>query len=169
MKETKRLREGGFLITRIHQLAGRLFAKKLKKYNLDEINPAQGRILFVLWRKDGLSIRELAGKTSLSKSTLTSMLDRLEVTGYIERTPSVSDRRKILIKLSEKDRKLRNIYKKVSKEMTLLFYDGFSAGEISKFEKYLKKILENLTAFERETKHNCQKRAEFKRLLQKEH
>lgn len=157
MKEGKRLREGGFLIARIHQLAGRLFAEKLKKYNLDEINPAQGRILFVLWRKDGISIRELAKKTSLSKSTLTSMLDRLEVAGYIERASSAGDRRKILIKLTENDGKLRNIYKKVSDEMTELFYDGFSAGEISEFEKYLRQILDNLMAFERQTKNDRQK------------
>ena len=150
MKGAKR--EGGFLIARIHQLAGRLFAEKLKKYNLDEINPAQGRILFVLWQKDGISIRELAGKTSLGKSTLTSMLDRLEEAGYLERVPSIGDRRKIKIKLTERDRKLRNIYKKVSNEMTELFYDGFSAGEISEFEKYLRQIFNNLTAFERQTK-----------------
>ncbi len=143
----RQLREGGFLITRIHQLAGRLFAEKLKAYNLDEINPAQGRILFVLWRKDGIPIRELAQKTSLGKSTLTSMLDRLEAAGYLERVPSGSDRRKIIIKLTAKDRKLRNIYKKVSDEMTELFYRGFSAGEIREFEKYLRQILDNLTAF----------------------
>ncbi len=161
MKGMKQLREGGFLITRIHQLAGRLFAEKLKKYNLDEINPAQGRILFVLWRKDGISIRELAQKTSLGKSTLTSMLDRLEKAGYLERIPSGSDRRKIIIKLSAKDRKLRNIYKKVSDEMTELFYRGFSSGEISEFEKYLRQILDNLTAFKTEAKNDRKKRNEF--------
>ena len=153
MKGMKQLREGGFLITRIHQLAGRLFAGKLKEYNLNEINPAQGRILFVLWQKDDISILELAKKTSLGKSTLTSMLDRLEEAGYLERIPSGSDRRKIILKLGAKDRKLRNIYKKVSDEMTELFYDGFSAGEISEFEKYLRQILDNLTAFERQTKN----------------
>src|SRR6266571_2376075 len=52
-------REGGFLISRIHQLSGRILARKLKQYEVDEINPAQGRILFALWREDNISIQEL--------------------------------------------------------------------------------------------------------------
>ena len=145
----KRQRQGGFLIAKIHQLSGRILARKLKEYNIGEINPAQGRILFVLWRSDCISIRELAKKTSLGKSTLTSMLDRLEESGYIIRIPSREDRRKILIKLTEKDNALRDLYIQVSGEMTELFYNGFSAGEIDEFEKYLKRILHNLTTYEK--------------------
>lgn len=144
----KRQREGGFLIAKIHHLAGRILSKKLKEHHLDEINPAQGRILFVLWRNDGISIQELAKKTSLGKSTLTSMLDRLEKTGYLTRVPSRKDRRKTLIKLSEKDKALQDVYVQVSKEMTELFYSGFTTREIDEFEEYLRRILDNLTAFE---------------------
>lgn len=140
--------EGGFLIAKIHHLAGRIFAMKLKEYHLDEINPAQGRILFVLWQDDGIPIRELARRTSLGKSTLTSMLDRLEKAGYLTRVPSREDRRQILIKLTEKDRAFQALYQKVSDEMTELFYGGFTTEEIEKFEAYLRRILGNLTAFE---------------------
>ncbi len=143
----KRQRKGGFLIAKIHHLSGRILSRKLKEYNLDEINPAQGRILFVLWRSDSISIQELAKKTSLGKSTLTSMLDRLEKNGYITRIPSAEDRRKIIIKLTEKDRKLQNVYIQISKEMTELFYRGFTTKEIDRFEAFLKRIHNNLTSF----------------------
>ncbi|ABQ25752.1 MarR family winged helix-turn-helix transcriptional regulator [Geotalea uraniireducens] len=144
----KNRRQGGFLIAKIHQLAGRIFSRKLKKYEIADINPAQGRILFVLWENDGISIQELAVKTSLGKSTLTSMLDRLEETGHLTRVPSSDDRRKILIKLTEKDRALRNQYARVSEDMTELFYSGFSAAEIDMFEGFLQRILGNLQGFE---------------------
>ncbi len=144
----KQLREGGFLIAKIHQLAGRIFAKILKDYRLDEINPAQGRILFALWNQDGISIQELSKKTSLGKSTLTSMLDRLEGTGYLRRIPSDDDRRKVIIKLTEKDRGLREMYGRVSDKMIKLFYHGFTSREIDEFERYLKRILANLKAAE---------------------
>lgn len=140
----EKLREGGMLVAKIHQLAGRIFAKKLKKYNINEINPAQGRILFVLWEKDGIPISELSEKTLLKKSTLTSMLDRLENMGYVVRIPSKNDRRNIIIKRTEKDKAFQNRYIQVSKEMTDLFYDGFIETEIDRFEEYLKKVLENL-------------------------
>lgn len=137
--------EGGFLIAKIHQISGRIFSKILKKAGIDEINPAQGRILFVLWKKDEIPISELARKTQLSKSTLTSMLDRLEKTGYIVRVPSKEDRRVILIRRAEKDKLLESRYIQVSDEMTNLFYDGFTSKEIDDFEDSLKRILANLT------------------------
>ncbi|MFX1513442.1 MAG: MarR family winged helix-turn-helix transcriptional regulator, partial [Promethearchaeota archaeon] len=88
-------RAGGYLIAKIHQITGRIFSKMLKDNEISDINPAQGRILFALWRKDGLSIIELAKVTALSKSTLTPMLDRLEKIGHLKRVPSKEDRRKI--------------------------------------------------------------------------
>jgi len=138
-------RQGGFLIAKIHQVSGRIFARILKKAGVSEINPAQGRILFALWNKDEIPITELARKTLLSKSTLTSMLDRLEEAGFIVRVPSKKDRRTILIKRTEKDKSLESKYVQVSDEMTNLFYNGFASEEIDTFEEYLKRILANLT------------------------
>ncbi len=140
----KEQREGGFLIAKIHQLSNRIFTKKLKEYGLDELNSAQGRIMFVLWREDNISIHELSKKTQLSKSTLTSMLDRLEKAGFIKRVHSSKDRREIIIKLTEKNISLQDKYVDVSKEMTKLFYNKLSEVEIDEFENYLKRILDNL-------------------------
>lgn len=141
--------QGGFLIAQIHQRSGRIFTKKLKEHQIDEINPAQGRILFPLWRKDGISIQELSQITSLGKSTLTGMLDRLEADGFINRVPSKEDRRKILIVLTDKDKAMRQVYDDVSQEMLDLFYQGFSEPETAAFETYLQRILENLKAYEK--------------------
>ncbi|MBN1410311.1 MAG: MarR family transcriptional regulator [Spirochaetales bacterium] len=137
-------RQGGFLMSKIHQVAGRIFNKLLKKYGIEEINSAQGRILFVLWDKDNIPISEISEKTRLEKSTLTSMLDRLEQGGFIKRMPSPEDRRKIIISRTEKDRDFQDRYLAVSGEMTGIYYRGFSDKEIDGFEKKLEKILNNL-------------------------
>jgi DNA-binding MarR family transcriptional regulator len=144
----KRQREGGFLIAKVHQVGGRIFARKLKEHGVEEINPAQGRILFALWREDGIPISELAKRTSLEKSTLTAMLDRLEASGFVERVRSEEDRRVILVRRTEKDKAWEKVYVEVSQDMTRLFYTGFSAPEIDGFEGCLRRILANLTAFE---------------------
>lgn len=152
MKETmKQQRKGGFLISKIHQLSQRIFARILKDHKLDEFNPAQGRIMFVLWQKDNIPIHELVEKTQYSKSTLTSMLDNLEKAGFIKRVPSKEDRREILIALTEKNRLLQDKYVDVSREMGKLYYDRFSDKEIDDFENYLERILENLIEFDIET------------------
>jgi DNA-binding MarR family transcriptional regulator len=149
MKNMKSQRQGGFLMAKIRQVGGRIFERMLREYDI-EINSAQGRIMFALWQQDGISISELAKKTQLGKSTLTSMLDRLEKMGYIKRQRSRKDRRKILIKRTEKDKALESKYVEVSQQMTKLFYRGFSKNEIKRFEDDLARMLNNLTDFEAE-------------------
>lgn len=134
-------------MAKIRQVAGRIFERMLKDCNV-EISSAQGRIMFALWQQDGVSINELAKKTQLKKSTLTSMLDRLERMGYIRRQRSKKDRRKILIERTNKDKNLESEYVKLSQEHTRLFYHGFSEDQIDRFEKDLERILDNLTEHE---------------------
>lgn len=135
--------EGGFLLSMVHQLMGRVFNRLLREHGI-ELNSAQGRILFVLWEEDSIPITELAHATMLSKSTLTSMLDRLEETGHIRREHSPEDRRVTLIAVTERNRLLRDRYDQVSREMTELFYEGFTLDEIAAFELGLRRILVNL-------------------------
>jgi DNA-binding MarR family transcriptional regulator len=141
-------REGGFLIAKIHQLAGRIFSRMLRERGV-EINPAQGRIMFVLWHEDGIPINELAKKTSLGKSTLTSMLDRLESSGYIRRASSTHDRRTTLIRRTEKDRAFERLYTEVSQDMISIFYKGLRRKQVDQFEAHLRKIFDNLTRYEK--------------------
>ena len=135
-------------MAKIKQVGGRISERILKQYGV-EINNAQGRIMFALWQNDNISINELANKTQLKKSTLTSMLDRLEKMGYIRRQRSKTDRRKILIKRTKKDLTMEKKYVEVSEEMTMLFYKGFSASQVNRFEKDLEHILNNLIEFEK--------------------
>ena len=141
---------GGFLITKIKQIQGRVFEKLLSEYGISEFNGAQGRILFVLWEKDDIPIRELSEKTGLAKTTLTSMLDRLERSGHITRAFDPADRRTVRIRLTESARSLQKKYEDVSAKMNEIFYGGFSDDEILAFEKALGKILENLIEKENE-------------------
>jgi len=138
---------GGYLISKINQVSGRIFNKLLREHEI-EINRAQGKIMFTLWKKDGITIKELAKATSLSKSTMTPMLDRLETMGYIKRVPSKTDRRTILIERTEKDKKMQEVYNAISIEMTEISYKDFTEDEIVKFEQYLERVFENLINYE---------------------
>ncbi|MHA1222158.1 MAG: hypothetical protein ACTSP3_02620 [Candidatus Heimdallarchaeaceae archaeon] len=55
-----------------------------------------------------------------------------------------SDRRKIIIYLTEEGKMLQEKYIEVSKEMTNLFYYEFKESEIKDFEKHLERIEINL-------------------------
>ena len=92
--------QGGFLIARIKQVGGRVFERILARRNIDAFNGPQGRILYVLWQRDGIPISELSRETGLAMTTLTSMLDRMEAGGLIRRDRGDKDRRKVLIYLT---------------------------------------------------------------------
>lgn len=147
MKNMKQQRQAGFLMAKIRQVGERLFGRMLNKDGI-EINSAQGRVMFALWQKDSVPINELVQKTQLKKSTLTSMLDRLESMGYIKRHRSTKDRRIILIQRTQKDRELESKYVELSQKITKLYYHDFTDQEIDQFENALAKILENLTLHE---------------------
>ena len=143
--------QGGFLISQIKQISGRIFERLLDGADIKAFNRAQGRILYVLWQADGVPIVELSNKTGLAKTTLTSMLDRMESANLVMRVFDKTDRRQIRISLTEKSRELSDAYKKVSREMSEIFYAGFSDDEIIAFEDNLRRILKNLNEKEHRT------------------
>ena len=136
--------KGGYLISRIKQVGGRRFDRMLDEAGIDAFNGAQGRILYVLWQGDGVTISQLSGQTSLANTTLTSMLDRMEQSGLICRAPSPKDRRAQLIFLTEEARALRADYERISQQMNELYYAGFTEDEVRRLEGYLQRILDNL-------------------------
>jgi MarR family transcriptional regulator, organic hydroperoxide resistance regulator len=139
---------GGFLISQIKQISGRIFEKLLADAGVDAFNGAQGRILYVLWQEDNIPIVELAKKTGLAKTTLTSMLDRMEKTNLLRRIFDPSDRRQIRIALTDQARALNGDYDRLSQDMSDIFYAGFSGDEIIAFENTLRRILQNLSDHE---------------------
>ena len=136
--------QGGYLISRIKQVGMRLFDRMLTEADIDAFNGAQGRILYVLWQQDGITISRLSAQTSLANTTLTSMLDRMERSGLVSRKPSPTDRRAQLICLTDKARSLQQEYDRLSDEMNALYYRGFEPEEIRQLENYLQRILDNL-------------------------
>ncbi len=76
------------------------------------------------------------------------MLDRLEAMGYIRRRRSDTDRRKIIIHRTEKDKATEKQYARLSEQMTQIWYRGFGDAEIDRFEACLQRILDNLVEFE---------------------
>jgi len=136
--------QGGFLISQIKQISGRIFDKLLVNAGIEAFNGAQGRILYVLWQEDSIPIVELSRKTGLAKTTLTSMLDRMEEGSLIMRGFDKADRRQIRISLTKKAHELKDEYERVSDEMNEIYYNGFTLAEIMDFENTLRRILTNL-------------------------
>jgi DNA-binding MarR family transcriptional regulator len=64
-------------------------------------------VMLVLWERDPRSVKELSEALQLEPATLSPLLKRLEVTGYVERKRSSSDERSLEVTLTETGRALR--------------------------------------------------------------
>ncbi len=137
---------GGYLISRIHKIGGRKFNELLKEENIGEFNGSQGVILYSLWNKKELTIKEISMSTGLAKTSLTSMLNRMEKQNLVEKIENKLDKRSTKIKLTEKALNLEKEYNTVSNKISSIYYKDFTPEEIELFENLLIKILKNLEA-----------------------
>lgn len=139
--------KGGFYITQIKQRQERIFEKLLRE-NRIELSGGQGRILFVLWKNDNLTVSEISRQTSLAKNTVSIVVDGMVQKGILERTVNPDNRRQTIISLTDCSKNLKDKYEQVSQKMNHLFYQGFSEEERNDFEQYLARILDTLTQLE---------------------
>ncbi len=136
--------KGGFYITQIKQLQDRIFERLLLE-NRIEISGGQGRILFILWKTDHLTISEISEQTSLAKNTVSVVINGMVNKGIVERNINPANRRQTIISLTEYAKSLQTEYEAVSQQMNVLFYQGFTEKERQQFESYLARILDTLT------------------------
>ena len=136
--------KGGFYITQIKQLQDRIFERLLLENGI-ELSGGQGRILFILWKTDKLTISEISEKTSLAKNTVSVVINGMVNKGIVERTTNPQNRRQAIVSLTDYAKSLQEKYEMVSQQMNLLFHQGFSEEEQRQFEQYLARILETLT------------------------
>ena len=147
--------KGGFYIAQIKQLQDRVFNRLLDEEGID-ITGSQGRILFILWKEDALSLTEISERASLAKNTVTVIVDRMVAKGVLQRDADLHDRRQAIISLTDKAKAMRNDYEKVSQRMNSLFYEGFTEDERQAFENYLARMLGTLKDAENDQEKTCE-------------
>ncbi len=113
-------------MTQIKQVGGRVFELLLRERGISEFNGAQGKILYVLWEHRELPITKISRLTSLAKTTLTGMLDRMEEAGLVARKHNPDNRREVLISITPEAERLQADYETVSANTNSVYYEGFT-------------------------------------------
>ncbi len=111
---------------------------------LDElqITYSQYLVMMVLWEKDGLTVNQLGEKLYLDSGTLTPLLKKLEIKGFVIRKRKKEDERVVQIFLADAGRNLQQkaceIPIKMQEELNLTNEDLFELKET--VQKILNKI-----------------------------
>ncbi len=123
-----------------------MIQKHLMEYLKDSgLTLGQPKVLDYLKIYDGASQKEIAAACHIEAGSLTSILNRMEEKGIIERRMLNGNRRTYYIFLTESGKKLQKLveqgFSKIEKEV----WDGISDIERDAFMKTFLKINENLS------------------------
>ena len=70
-------------------------------------------VFLVLWEEDGITVGEICSRLMLDNGTLSPLLKKMQLAGYIDRKRSEEDDRIVLITLTEEGRALQEKAKEI--------------------------------------------------------
>lgn len=106
--------------------ANQVLKAKLRDAGFAEIGPAYGSVLAQLFRHGERTMIERAQATRRDKSTVTTLIRRLEKLGYVKRRRHPDDGRSWLVALTEKGEAMREPFGAISDELLNQAYLGFA-------------------------------------------
>lgn len=134
-----------FLMGRIRELANEMILNELNKKIEFTLSFSHADILNMLFDGNEYCMVQIAQKIHRSKATVSSLIDKLEVNGYIIKRQSDSDSRMFLVKATQKTLDLKEIFTEVSSVVFAKLLKDFSVGEAIILEELLEKMLKNIT------------------------
>lgn len=125
--------------------ANRLLIKKanelLKPHG---ITHAYTYFLMELYQQDGLTQSEMHKRIGIEQPTAVRTLDRMERDGLIVREPSPTDRRALLIKLTDKGKQYKETILACAKELNGFALSGFTDNERTLLNQLVGRLNANL-------------------------
>ena len=130
----------GILGMTTHKI-GKLAQTMYAEYDL---NKSQSMILFQLHRDGRISQKELAQKLNVSAPSITSMIQKMEKSGYIVRNVDEKDQRMMRLDLTEKGQACIEHVKAITEKMDEIAFTGISPEEKILLRRILFQICENV-------------------------
>ena len=137
-------RKPGHLIRRMQQIAVAIFLEECANFDL---TPVQYAALVAIGARPGIDATRLSSLVAFDRSTLGSVIGRLEAKRYIERRPSESDSRAKLLSLTAAGRALLDAATPVVERAQLRMLAPLDAAD----RRALIRLLVNLVDLNHET------------------
>jgi len=131
------------LIAQARGAANDYLSRELNAHGINGLVPTHGGILWALGRNGQMTMKELADEIRRNKSTVTALVSKLELQGYVERISSEEDNRVTLVRLTEKGMDLRETFGEISDGLMEVGLKEISDEELDSFRETLKKIIDN--------------------------
>ncbi len=129
-----------FLLLKAHNVSTRQIMAQTAELGL---TPGQPKVLEYLLEHDGACARAICQEFAIDKSTMASILPRMEKAGLVRRQASETDRRTSSIWLTEKGRRLALVIKQVVLSTDAYLTRGVSPQDLAACERVLALISAN--------------------------
>lgn len=131
----------GFLFHDVARFRSIVFDDFMHAYDLTR---AQWWTLANLYRHDGLTQRDLAGRLEIGAVTMSGLIDRLEAQGWVERRDDPSDRRVKRVWLTRRAEDIRPSMSRRVTRINRISTKGLSTDQIDSLVEMLRVIRSNL-------------------------
>ena len=120
-----------------------------EQHNMLSLSVSQVRMMRAVWRltmvnPDGVMLRELAETLSLSNSAVSVMVETMVQRGVLERIQSPTDRRKVMIRISDTGKAKMREYDDFLNKFVSEFFSAAEPGEVRVFTAVLEKFIKHL-------------------------
>ena len=132
------------LISQIRNKADRFIMQELSLNGITGLAPSHGEILAQLFSKEELTMKDIAEKIRRSKPTVTVLIDKLVVCGYVIKLKSEADSRVTFIRLTPAGLALQPLLQSISGKLNTRVYAGMSSADAVALEAILSRIERNL-------------------------
>lgn len=139
----------GIELRSLNNLIMRYIDNSSHKKQIDKITGTNGWIIGFLSDNADKDIyqRDLEEKFTITRSTASKVLIRMERKGLIERRSVPHDARLKKLVLTEKARKISELMKEDGAHMEKILTKGFSDDEIEKLYSYIQRMKTNITNY----------------------
>lgn len=131
------------LISRIRELSGSLIVSELEKAGIKGVVPSHGDIIVALIKHRELTMTEIAEGINKDRSTVTTLVKKLNKLGFTDTKKNELDQRSSLVFLTPKGRELEKGFEEISEKLYSIQYEGITDEEREVFRRVLIKMHEN--------------------------
>ncbi|MFA6856913.1 MAG: MarR family transcriptional regulator [Treponema sp.] len=108
-------------------------------------SPGQRRILALLRLKNPASQKELLDVCGIRPASLSELLNKMETAGYLTRIKDETDKRSVLVSLTDAGRKAADEWENDSADDSSGFFDSLTPEEKNTLSAILQKLIQDCT------------------------
>ncbi len=136
-------RQAPHIISKVRHAINHYLQDRLEKVGCKGIVPSHGDILSNLFVHGDLTMTELARNIKRDRSTVTTLVSKLERLGMVKLIENKEDLRSKKVTLTEKGMQFKSCFLEISNDMLETLWMGISEDDRAVFMKVLFKIQSN--------------------------